>query len=389
MGFAGVVLFFQTSICIGLTIGAGAIVARAIGAGEREQARRLAGSSLMLMGLVTGAVGLLTVPFLDPILTALGAQDETKHFAISYLRIVSPTSPLLGIGMCLSALLRAVGDARRAMNVTLYAGLATAVLDPILIFGFGLDLVGAAIAALLSRSVLVYIGWQGAMRVHDMVAWPAVSSMMADARALFRVAGPATLTNIATPAASAYVTYYMAKFGDPAVAGLAIADRIVLVAFRAIFALTGAIGPIFAQNFLGARRFDRISETLRAALIVMLIYVLTVWFLLFLGQDMVVLDFSGAERHGGSDPAVLQRRGGRLPVHRLPLRCQLRLQQLRVPAAFHPFQLGPRDAAGTLPFVTLGAWLWQAEGVLYGQMAGRPRLRAGCPPDRLPRGQDG
>ena len=38
VGFAGVVLFFQISMCIGLTIGAGAIVARAIGAGEREDA---------------------------------------------------------------------------------------------------------------------------------------------------------------------------------------------------------------------------------------------------------------------------------------------------------------------------------------------------------------
>src|SRR3954470_20376704 len=168
VGFAGAVLFFQISMCIGLTIGAGAIVARAIGAGERERARRLAGSSLVVMGLVTGAVGLLTVPFLDPILTALGAHDETKRFAISYLRIVSPALPLLGIGMCLSALLRAVGDARRAMNVTLFAGLATAVLDPLLIFGFHLDLIGAAIAALLSRCVLFYIGWRGVGVVHGM-----------------------------------------------------------------------------------------------------------------------------------------------------------------------------------------------------------------------------
>ena len=151
VGFAGAVLFFQISLCIGLTIGAGAIVARAIGAGERERARRLAGSSLVWMGLVTVAIGLLTVPLLDPILSALGAHGETKQFAISYLRIVSPSLPLLGIGMCLSALLRAVGDARRAMNVTLFAGLATAVLDPILIFGFGLELDGAAISAVVSR----------------------------------------------------------------------------------------------------------------------------------------------------------------------------------------------------------------------------------------------
>ena len=121
VGFAGAVLFFQISMCIGLTIGAGAIVARAIGAGEREQARRLAGSSLVWMGLVTGAVGLLTVPFLDPILSALGAHDETKQFAISYLRIVSPSLPLLGIGMCLSALAAGgrgcqAGDERHAVR---------------------------------------------------------------------------------------------------------------------------------------------------------------------------------------------------------------------------------------------------------------------------------
>ena len=46
----------------------------------------------------------------------------------------------------------------------------------------------------------------------------------------------------------------MAKFGDAAVAGLAIADRIVPVAFGVIFALPFAVGPIFAQNLGAARR---------------------------------------------------------------------------------------------------------------------------------------
>ena len=45
---------------------------------------------------MTTAIGLLTVPLLDPILSALGAHDEAKQFAIDYLRIVSPSLPLLG-----------------------------------------------------------------------------------------------------------------------------------------------------------------------------------------------------------------------------------------------------------------------------------------------------
>ncbi len=188
------------------------------------------------------------------------------------------------------------------------------------------------------------------------------------ARALFSVAGPATLTNIATPVASAYVTYSMAKFGDAAVAGLAIADRIVPVAFGVIFALTGAVGPIFAQN-LGAGRYDRISETLRAALFVMLGYVLSVWLLLFLGQDIVVGIFSAK-----GITADLVRlfcevaAGGFLFVGCLFV-ANSAFNNLGFPLLSTLFNWG-RATLGTIPFVTLGAWMWQAEGILYGQMAG-------------------
>ena len=92
----------------------------------------------------------------------------------------------------------------------------------------------------------------------------------------------------------------------------------------------------------------------------------------------------GKGDHRRSGPAVLQRRGGRIPVHRLPLRRQLGLQQLRISAALHPVQLGPRDARHH-PFRHAGRM----------DVAGRRRplrtdgrragLRAGGIADRLPR----
>jgi Na+-driven multidrug efflux pump len=94
------------------------------------------------------------------------------------------TLPLLGIGMACSALLRSVGDARRSMTVTLAAAFVTAVLDPILIFGFGLGLDGAAISAVVSRLVLAAIGLHGVLVKHRMLGRFEASRLAGDARAL-------------------------------------------------------------------------------------------------------------------------------------------------------------------------------------------------------------
>ena len=94
----------------------------------------------------------------------LGATGETLELATRFLQIVMPSTPIVALGMCTTGILRGVGDARRAMYVTLAGGIAAAILDPILIFGFDLGLDGAAISTVLSRFVLLAIGIYGAHR---------------------------------------------------------------------------------------------------------------------------------------------------------------------------------------------------------------------------------
>ena len=65
VGFAGVVGFFHTSICIGLMIGITATVSRRIGAGDTAQARRLATHSLLLMAVIAAVLALATVALLQ------------------------------------------------------------------------------------------------------------------------------------------------------------------------------------------------------------------------------------------------------------------------------------------------------------------------------------
>ena len=291
VGFAGVVGFFHTSVCIGLMIGITATVSRKIGAGHTADAQRMATHSLLLMAAIAAVLALATLAFLPPLLWALGARGEVAVLAQRYLTLTMPSVPLLAVGMASSALLRSVGDARRGMAVTLGAAAVTAMLDPLFIFYFSMGLDGAAVVSVISRSVLIAIGLHGVARVHHMLAPVQRARFAADARILSKVAVPAVLTNLATPVGAAFVTHSMAQFGASAVAGQATVDRLTPVAFGLIYSLSGAVGPILAQN-LGARRFDRVRQTLRASLGLMVVAVAAAWLLLAVLQGPLTRAFS-------------------------------------------------------------------------------------------------
>ncbi len=290
VGFASALGFFQISACIGLTIGVSAIVARQVGAGLVQRARATATASLLWMLLISLGLGLLCALFAPTLIGLLGARDETRRLAILFVDITAPSLPLMALGMVTSALLRALGDARRAMNVTLFAALLTALLDPLLIFGLHLGLIGAAITAVLSRVMLAWLGWHGVVRVHRMLAPVPSVHLLEDVRLVVPVAASAVATNLATPVGAAFVTHGMAQFGALAVSGQTTVDRISPVAFGLVFALTGAVGPILAQNF-GAGRLDRVRDTLVASLIFMIGSVSLAWLFLALLQDPLVLLF--------------------------------------------------------------------------------------------------
>ena len=290
VGYAGTLLFFVLSLALGMAIAVGALTSQALGRGEREQARQIAGASLVLMATTMTLAALLVYPWLADLLRVLGATGATADLALRFTRIVLPSTPVLGLGMCLGALLRALGDARRAMFVTLGAGLATAVLDPLFIFGLGWGLDGAAMATFLARFVMLGVGLHGLIKVHGLFAWPNRAVLGQTIRPFFAIGLPSVMTQIATPVGNAFVTAAIAPFGDNAVAGWAVIGRIIPVAFAALFALSASVGPILGKN-LGARRHDRLRSTMEDSLKVAVVYVLVMWLILALSSNWIASAF--------------------------------------------------------------------------------------------------
>ena len=368
VGYASQMIFLLISVNIGLSIALGALVSRALGAGDRPLARRIAASGLVLTAAISGGLGLAAWPFTHEILSLFGARGEALAVGSTYLRMILPASMFLGIGMAFSAILRGVGDAKRAMYTTLAGAMVTACLDPILIFGLHLGIYGAAIVLVTSRLSLLAVGWHGAVRVHDLVARPSLSSLALDWRPLAAIAGPAVLTNIATPVANIYAMHVFSAFGDSVIAAFAIMDRVTPVAFGVLFALSGSVGPIMGQNY-GARAFDRIRAVLTNCFAISGLYVAFVTLLLWFCAPLIVMLF-GATGETASLLVFFCHVAGFLWLFLGGIFvANAAFNNLGRPALSAGFNWA-RATLGTIPFVTLGAWAHGPEGGYLGLVVG-------------------
>lgn len=368
IGYAGTVVFTNLSLCIGTGIAAAVLVARNLGAKKPERAREFATSCFMYSCILSALFSGLIALGADWLLKLLGAEGEALHLAKQFIWIASPGFVVLAGGVACSFILRGLGDARRAMYVTLVVAIVIAILDPIFIFGFGWGIQGAALAGVIADICSLVVGFRSVHRVHNFFAPASWARLRADMREISEIAVPAMLTQLATPFANAYATRAVAPFGNEAVAAAAIIGRIIPVAYGIIFSLSGSVGPIIGQNY-GARAYDRVRRTLTDGLIFATIYTLVVSALLFLF------------RH---DIAELFRASGRT-IDLVLFFCSFIAvswaftgAQFVASAAFnnlgHPnistFLNWAKATVGTIPFAVYGAHIAGPEGVMVGVALG-------------------
>jgi Na+-driven multidrug efflux pump len=164
------------------------------------------------------------------------------------------------------------------------------------------------------------------------------------------------------------VTSAIARYGDSAVAGFAVIGRIVPLAFGAIFALSGSIGPILGQNY-GAERFDRVRRSLIDSMILITLYCAVMWLALILLREPAIRVFGAS-----GDGAALIRF---FCIYIAPtwlfvgatFVANAAFNNLGYPTWSSVFNWG-RATLGTIPFVWLGGTQFGPQGVLAGQAAG-------------------
>ena len=141
-------------------LGGGSLISRMLGRQNHRDIRHVSAFSVWGGAAATLVFSLLTFLFRRPLLNFLGASPDTYGYAGSYLIwvVVLGGVPTM-LSLSLGHLLRSEGHARQASSGMMFGGILNVILDPVLIFGFDLDVAGAAIATAFSNlaSVVFFV----------------------------------------------------------------------------------------------------------------------------------------------------------------------------------------------------------------------------------------
>ena len=255
----------------GLGTGASALIGNALGAGDREEAARLAAQGLMLtalLSLVTASVGIAVSPGLFEI---LGAVGQGVDFNMSYITPIFQATTCFNLVFMFHATLSAQGETRPFRNFLMLGFLLNIFLDPWFIRGgFGLPAMGIAgvgvATALVQLIGSVYLGWRATRS--PLFAAFRLSMLRPDlGRALdiVRQGAPPALDLSTISVGGFVVTYFISRFGTDVVAAYAIASRLDGLIWIPLVGLDMATLVLVAQNN-GARRFDRMWQAFNTSL---------------------------------------------------------------------------------------------------------------------------
>ena len=146
---------------LGFSLGAGVVMAQAIGSGDKDRIHRVVHTAIPLSLLCGLLVSALSFIFSIPMLRLMETPDEILPFSTTYLRIFS-------VGMLFNlvynfgaSLLRAAGDSKAPLYILTIAGVVNVVLNVIFVTAFDMDVAGVALATtisqILSAGLVLYV----------------------------------------------------------------------------------------------------------------------------------------------------------------------------------------------------------------------------------------
>lgn len=304
ISFTFPVILVVGCIAQGLSMGASAMISKAVGEKNKYKVQQLTTDSLMLTFIVSvllSIVGLLTI---RPLFTFLGASNEicnliSEYMTIYYFAMIAVLVPRVG-----NNAIRAKGDVKVPGLIMMISALTNLILDPFLIFGIGpfprMELAGAATSTVIARAVTL-IASISFLYFRDkliLLKTPDFKSVIKSWKEQLYIGLPVSGVHMLTPVLMGIITRMLSSYGPEIVAAFGVASRIESLVLIFFLAFSSVLGPFIGQN-LGAEKMKRIAVSIKFGNQISLVWGFVTFLVMYFLGNLFAVIFS-------NDPVIVE-----------------------------------------------------------------------------------
>lgn len=266
-GSTGMLTQVAVGFFVGLSSGSGVIISQYYGAGKADMVEYAVHTSIAF-SIIAGVVFMFLGIWLAPaMLTAMETPADVHGLSVLYLRIYF--AGILGnlIYNMGAAILRAAGDSKRPLYFLIAGCLTNIVLDILFVLGFGMGVMGAALATIISQALSAVLVIIVLMRATDIyrLNWRRIRIDRRMMRRIIRIGFPAGLQTVMYTSSNVIIQSSINSLGTDTVAAWAAYSKIDGVFWMIISAFGIAVTTFVGQN-LGAGKMDRVRGGIRTCM---------------------------------------------------------------------------------------------------------------------------
>lgn len=281
-----------------------------MGRGEKEKAEEILGNSVTAILVIALCLTVFVSLWKEPILLLFGASSETLPYAKDYIGIYLLGTLFVQTALGLNSFITSQGFASISMLTVLIGAVLNIVLDPILIYGFGMGVKGAALATIASQGVSAFwvvrflSGEKSILRIQKKYLKIRKSVLLP---VLALGISPFVMMSTESLLSLCFNTSLQKYGGDMAVGAMTILSSVMQFAMLPLQGLTQGMQPIVSFNY-GAKNADRVRQTFRLTLFTSVFYTGIIWLLCMLIPKALAGIFT-------SEPELIDYASGALVIY--------------------------------------------------------------------------
>lgn len=359
----------QVVVGLGLLFGNGAAsyISRLLGHGDKKNADKVASTALYSSLSVGAVIIIISMVFLKPILSFLGATDSILPYAAAYAGIYIVSCIFNVFNVTMNNIITSEGAAKTTMCALLIGAILNIALDPIFIYTFDLGVSGAAIATAISQVIstcvyLIYILRKKSIfqfRIKDCTYTKEIITE------IFKIGIPTLVFQILTSLSISFINNAARDYGDSAIAGMGIVTRLISIGSLSVFGFIKGFQPIAGYSY-GAKKFDRLREAIKISILWSTIFCVIFGLILALFPVAIVSQFTKGSEMIRIGAASLRANG--ISIMFFGFYTVYSSLFLALGKGREGFILGAcRQGICFIPIILLLPTVWGLNGILYAQ----------------------